>query len=145
MVFSVTVASADLTGSLIESLSKVGHKTILYLCEQVFPAHFTGSRFCSCLLAALTQLKIEIWSPWLVFSQVQLLFFFLSQTPPVCLLLFNVTPAPSCWALQVPGSLFNVIIKKLMTPKTWQHQFLFQIVDPGWFFHTKMISCETLI
>lgn len=83
-VFSVTVASTDLTGRLIESLSKVGHKNILSLCEQVFAAHFTGSNFCLCLLAALTQLKIEICSPCLVFSRCNCsFFFFLCVTPCV--------------------------------------------------------------
>lgn len=138
-VFSVTVASTDLTGRLIESLSKVGHKNILSLCEQVFPAHFTGSNFCLCLLAALTQLKIEICSPCLVFSRCNCSFFFFSVSPPVCLLFFNVTPAPSCRALQAPASLFNVIIKKLMAPETWQHQFLFQMVDLGGFFTPKWV------
>lgn len=104
------MALTDLTVPLLQSFSKVGHKNILYLCEQVFPAHFTVSNFCLCLLAALTQLKIEICSPSPVFSQVQLRLLF-GQTPAVCLLLFNVTPAPSCWALQAPGSWFNVIIK----------------------------------
>lgn len=85
---------------------------------------------------SVTQLKIELHSPRLLLSQVQLLLYSLCQTPTpltMCLLLFNVTPSPTCWVLQPSVSFLNVVIKKVTAPQTRQHQRLLHIstVDLG--------------